>query len=233
MDARNGSSDRLLGRGGAAFATLWSRPSVRGRKPAWSPDGLRIAYEDHGAVRVAHLKDADGNGQPGCPRSGHVQSTPSPVLRRRMATTDSEPADPLRGHRPGVVTRRHRAGRGRPARRGARPVRHLRPAPRRHRTAHRRAGPRPGDRAGLAALRRPRRHRHLDGHPAGDRRVGHLDRDRHQHRSEPGSGRCAGPAGRRLDAGDHASRMHIRWFGPHLPARDAETGPVGAQGSCR
>ena len=58
-----------------------------------------------------------------------VKPTPSrPIL---SASTD-----------PALVARRQRARRGRPARRGARPVRHLRPAPRRHRTAHGRAGPR-------------------------------------------------------------------------------------------
>ncbi|MGB8381137.1 MAG: hypothetical protein WCG47_07770, partial [Dermatophilaceae bacterium] len=35
---------------------------LSGRVPGWAPDGLRIAYEDAGAIRVAHLGDVGSDG---------------------------------------------------------------------------------------------------------------------------------------------------------------------------
>lgn len=50
---------------------------VRGRQPAWSPDGLRIAAEVRGMVYVLTLADADGDG---------VADTPASVTGASFAT---------------------------------------------------------------------------------------------------------------------------------------------------
>jgi len=45
------------------------KPVVSGRSPAWSPDGLAIAYDDHGAIKIAVLRDANHDGAADVPEA--------------------------------------------------------------------------------------------------------------------------------------------------------------------
>lgn len=71
-----------------------------GRSPAWSPDGLRVAYDDAGSVRLLTLVDGNGDGRADVPERATGEPTAltgfrvdrTPTLSRRTLSMAEDPA---------------------------------------------------------------------------------------------------------------------------------------------
>ncbi|MDN5780267.1 MAG: hypothetical protein L0H96_25675, partial [Humibacillus sp.] len=57
LDAASGAGHQLSA---AAPKTCKCVRTIEGRSPAWSPDGMQVAYEHHGSVRLLQLADPQG-----------------------------------------------------------------------------------------------------------------------------------------------------------------------------
>jgi hypothetical protein len=69
VDAGTGAGAALRARPARCAEDPCAPVPVPGRSPAWSPDGLRIAYDESGAIRIATLTDTRRPGEPDVPES--------------------------------------------------------------------------------------------------------------------------------------------------------------------